>query len=358
MTSQNKLFRYISRLKNRDFKKQVQEEKKQKYLFREDQEEHFFSKRNSFAVWKKHKLMPYSNFFGKGIELFDRYVFESKILSILGGILLWLSGYIIFFSPYFQVSPSNVIIESITPWVDLNIAYRSIEDIYSESLLFLDEEATALKIKQSLKNIAHIRIDKLYPNGLKILLTGSPIPYRVTIYGISNRTWWLSENGVLIPIGNWGLQYATGTNLQDMEIVSDPLRNEELLDYKQVIDDTTMYQIRSTLTLFQEQFQDLTVQKIRYLSVENELHLLLNSKTLIILSIHYNPEKSDQENKDDERIRFVSLLRYFEEAKWEILNGSITYIDGRIARKLFVCREKIICRDNLISVYGSVYSQE
>lgn len=100
-----------------------------------------------------------------------------------------------------------------------------------------------------------------------------------------------------------------------MEIVSDPLRNEELLDYKQVIDDTTMYQIRSTLTLFQEQFQDLTVQKIRYLSVENELHLLLNSKTLIILSIHYNPEKSDQENKDDERIRFVSLLRYFEEAK-------------------------------------------
>lgn len=88
MTSQNKLFRYISRLKNRDFKKQVQEEKKQKYLFREDQEEHFFSKRNSFAVWKKHKLMPYSNFFGKGIELFDRYVFESKILSILGGILL------------------------------------------------------------------------------------------------------------------------------------------------------------------------------------------------------------------------------------------------------------------------------
>ncbi len=98
-------------------------------------------------------------------------IFQSKALSYIGGTLIILSGYIIFFSPYFQVSPSNVLIESVSPGVDLNIAYRSIEDIYGKSLFFLDEEMTALSIKKSLKNIDYIRIEKLYPNGLKILIT-------------------------------------------------------------------------------------------------------------------------------------------------------------------------------------------
>jgi hypothetical protein len=107
---------------------------------------------------------------------------------------------------------------------------------------------------------------------------------------------------------------STGT-LQEIEIISDPLRNEELLDYKQVIDDGTMYQIRTTIALFREQFIDFSIEKIRYFSVENELHVQLNSKTLIILTIVSDPDKTEKENKDDERARFISLLRYFDEAK-------------------------------------------
>ena len=81
-------------------------------------------------LWKKQKLLPFNNFILYSKDIFEKYLFETKLIGIIGGVLLSLSGYIIFFSPYFEISPSNVLIESLTPGLDLNIAYRSIEDYY------------------------------------------------------------------------------------------------------------------------------------------------------------------------------------------------------------------------------------
>ncbi len=65
MISLAKALKYITRVKNRDFRKQIEDEKKQKYLFREDVEKSILKKRNSFFVWKKKAILPYTNFFGK-----------------------------------------------------------------------------------------------------------------------------------------------------------------------------------------------------------------------------------------------------------------------------------------------------
>jgi hypothetical protein len=55
-----------------------------------------------------------------------------------------------------------------------------------------------MTIQKSLKNISKITIDKLYPNGIKVLLTGAPITYTVQIAG-TEKEWGMSENGVLVP---------------------------------------------------------------------------------------------------------------------------------------------------------------
>ena len=96
------------------------------------------------------------------------------------------------------MSPSHVLIEASNEGIDVSVAYRAVEDIYGTSLFFLDENNVAITIKKSLKNLAHLTIDKLYPNGVKILMTSTPIRYKTKIYGF-DREWEMSDNGVLIP---------------------------------------------------------------------------------------------------------------------------------------------------------------
>jgi hypothetical protein len=352
MTFLTKITKYIAHLKNRNFRNQIKEEKQQKYLFRDDVVKAPIKKRNPFFMWKKKKILPYTNFFWKGIDYIDNLFFESKILSYIWWFLLSLSVYIIFFSPYFQVSPSNIIIESINPWVDLNIAYRSIENIYGKSLLFLDEESTAMNIKNSLKNVAHIRIEKLYPNGLKILITGSPIPYKTTIIGF-NKIWWLSENGVLIPniiTGSWSQKY------QDLEITSESLKWEIFLDYKQIIDEGTMQSIQKVIDLFKNEFTTLEIIKIRYFIQEDELHILIKNWWVILFSIQNNKKWEADNRLENLWASFIGLLRYLEDHEGELISWSIVYIDARIPKKIFICRDKILCKNNLISIYWATYS--
>jgi hypothetical protein len=62
--------------------------------------------------------------------------------------LITLSGYIIFLSPYFKISPNNVLIEAMGDGIDMTIAYRAMEDTYGKSIFFLDETDTALILKK------------------------------------------------------------------------------------------------------------------------------------------------------------------------------------------------------------------
>jgi hypothetical protein len=51
-------------------------------------------------------------------------------MSIIGLILIFLSVYIVIFSPYFKISPNRVIVEAMSPGIDIAIAYRTLESTY------------------------------------------------------------------------------------------------------------------------------------------------------------------------------------------------------------------------------------
>jgi hypothetical protein len=76
------------------------------------------------------------------------------MMSMVGLMLILLSVYIVAFSPYFKISPNQVMVEAMTPGVDIGIAYRSLEGIYGQSIFLLDEADIALRLKLSMHNLA------------------------------------------------------------------------------------------------------------------------------------------------------------------------------------------------------------
>ncbi len=349
----SKIKGHLGKRSNREFKKQVQEEKKQKYLFSEDLTDKYRSSRAGFIMRKKRAIAPYTNMFWEHVWVMRERFRESRILAYIGITLIALSGYIVLLSPYFRVSPSHVLLEASNEWVDVSVAYRAIEDIYWQSIFLLDEEAVALTLKDSLKNISHISIDKLYPSGLKVLMTGSPIVYETRITGFE-RTWRMSENGVLIPktTQSWG----TGTELKQMEIISESLKGEVFFDYKQVISDEKMLLITRIMEIFSLEWPDAKVSKLRYFARENELHLTLTSGTTILLTLEADGNIWDY-NKKIENIKnqLIWIRTYVGKYNQALTDGSNAYIDARVVKKLFTCRDQETCKNNLIRVYGDTY---
>jgi hypothetical protein len=193
------LTKFIHRFRDRDFRRQTEERKEKQYLFRANNpvgknrgkksiKDFFSSPKN-----KKIALSPYTSFFQKGIGKSEKESLYTIALGYIGGFLILASIYVIFFSPYFQLSPTKIAIETQSPGIDLSIAYRAMEDQYYQSLFFLDEKQIGITLKKYLKNISKISVDKLYPSGLKILIDGYPIRYTATITGLE-KSWAMTEN--------------------------------------------------------------------------------------------------------------------------------------------------------------------
>lgn len=349
----SKIKKYLSRGHDKEFRKQVLSEKKQKYLFSDSTTDKYRSSRSGFLIQKKRAIAPYANSFGMNLEKVQKTIKDSKILAFMGLFLIFLSGYVVFFSPYFRVSPSHVLIEARNDGIDINVAYRAIEEIYGKSLFLLDEEELGQILKQSLKNLSNLTIDKLYPNGVKVLMTSTPITYHARILGF-DREWRMSNNGVLIPkLPNT----ASGTlSTTPVEIISVSLRGEVFFDYKQVISDERMLIMNRIIEIFGTEWPDLKIEKIRYFDQENEVHLMLTGNTQILMTLEAEGNRDNYQSRiENTKDQLTGLKTYIETHPGELSDSSITYIDARIVKKIFVCKPRETCTNNLITIYGETY---
>ncbi len=272
-------------------------------------------------------------------------------MSVIGAILIFLTGYIVLFSPYFKISPSQVIVEAMTPGVDIAIAYRTLEWIYGDSIFLIDETAVANNLKSHLKNITSISINRLYPNGIKVLITGAPILFDTTITGIPDKKWWISKNGVFVPetdLNDIKIQY-------HLNITSRALIGDFFLNYKQGIEEYNMEIISRIFEIFISEWPDLKLIRSGYFEWENELHMILESGTKIILALQNDKENQPWTIPKNILDELVTLRTYISSNRVHLTDGSISYIDARIPGKLFVCSDKIICQKNLILIYGEAY---
>lgn len=353
MDSLNKIKTYISwltRSSEKRWKKEVQIEKKQKYLFGAGENSTRFersrntSKVQSTIAWYR----VFSTFFQEQIATGDLVKNYGYIMSMIGLMLILLSVYIVAFSPYFKISPNQVMVEAMTPWVDIGIAYRSLEGIYGQSIFLLDEADIARRLQLSLRNLERVSIDRYYPNGVKVLITGTPILLDTTITGIDAKRWWLSNNGILIPEKDlWDTKVK-----YHLDIVKPALIGDLFLSYKQAIEESDMHTILEILQIFSTEWSTLTLDHSRYYGAENELHLILKSGTHIILALQDDSESRNWTTPKNIIDQITTLRTYISENTAKIIDESIVYIDARIPFKLFVCSDKILCQKNLSLIYG------
>ncbi len=341
---------FSKRYKNRGFHSEIKKEKQQKYLFR-DTPSHMKTKRWGILREKKKVLRPFTSFFQEKISS-NLLIFqeENKTLWYIGVTIIALCIYIFLFSPYFQISPSKVLIEAENDGIDINIAYRAIEDIYEQNLFFFDEGLLAMNLKKYQHNIETVSIDRLYPNGLKIIIKSYPILYKTTISWRWEKYWWLSANGVFIPTLEQKLDW-----LQWFDVIAN-ISEDELLDYKNIVPEEKIIAITKVVEIFKQEWWDIKIGKIRFLAEENEFHISLENGGRLLFSLQdFAINRNEADIYKNLKNQLLTLKTYIEKYRSVLSSDGLIYIDVRIPWKIFVCRVKDICSKNLELIYWNNY---
>lgn len=318
----------LGKFQNRKFSKQVAAEKSKKYLVARARK-----KTPVLEIYNRARrgayLRPfYSAFQNTGYDY--RIIFGALgIFMIIGSI------YILIFSTYFQVLPSRVIIERNDTHSDINIAYRSIEEIYGKSFWLIEESDVAERIRSLQKNIESVKLERIMPNIIRILIQSSPLHYTASFQGAS-KTYNLSENGVLIP------SRSQDSELKRLTIHSIELSESPYLDYKEAIPPTSIKYLMQAEDIFAKEFSKSAVTSINFYVVENEFHLLLENGTRILLVCNSSLEK-----------QLLGLKVGLENMPGLLTTDEYYYVDARVIGKLFVCKDPVQCQRNLNKLYGN-----
>lgn len=217
--SMQKAIRYW---KNRKFRQEIALEKKKRYLF--DTHKSDLGDPSLFTFFRAKKRFYY---FNTVINVLEQNKDRFRLSFVLiGTFLLVSSSYILFFSPYFRISPSKVIIERLDPITDINIAYKSIEDIYSTSIFSVESGDVLSKLTSLQKNIKHVEISRLFPNGLKIIIESYKPQFFVRFPG-TEKTYAITSNGILV------YQKMNDSSLYPLDLVDSNFTEMSFIDYKE-----------------------------------------------------------------------------------------------------------------------------
>lgn len=339
----------LKKRKNKNFRESIEGERSQKYLIR-DHIKPSVKKKWSFFQREWNRLSPLARYLGDKIQITQDFSQRQQFyLKSIGIFLILASTYIIVYSPYFLLSPSKVLIEAEDDGIDISIAYRSIEELYGKNILTLDEEAVAQTIKLSQKNISQVRIDTLYPNNIKILLTGFPVIFSADIESIENKKWGMSENGILIPYDD--LSYSDQT-IKHIHIIDQSITEDDLIDYREIISSEYAQLIKKMITGFETTWPELEISKITYRKRENEVHIGLKNKTLILVTLQDFTRKTGEVITYKQLTQqFQNLQTFIDNHKNDLYQWAYTYIDTRIPGRVFSCRDRAICERNLAFIY-------
>lgn len=268
----------------------------------------------------------YTNFFQRSIDKIAYNGDLRHIMGLVGVFLFAIILYIVAFSPYFKISPSKVVIESLSDGIDTSIVGRAAEIAYGKSIFTLDEGVIAKNIQKNLQNTEHIRIDRLFPNGIKILIKSLPNQSDATIFGVENKRFGLSSNGVLVPISD-----LTNTEFKrHLQFISTELQSELFFGYKKIISDRTALVINKIFELFEKEWTDLLIVQANYFAVERELHLILESNTKIIFALQAESGANSETFSNNLLGQLVTLQTYMSENRAKLSDGSLIYLDVRI----------------------------
>jgi hypothetical protein len=92
----------------------------------------------------------------------------------------------------------------------------------------------------------------------------------------------MSENGILIPYDDMSVK---DLSVKHIHIVDQTLNEDSLIDYREIISSEYAQLIQRMIASFETTWKDLEIENITYRKRENEVHIGLKNRTLILLTL-------------------------------------------------------------------------
>lgn len=305
-----KKFNFLKKKKRRHINKNTN-------FFRNDKDSaKFKSSRNNFKLFKS--KLEFTN--DKKITNIHIYYY---LLSFL---LIVMLNYLLFFSHYFAIKNIEILRED--PLININIAYRSVDDFRYRQILLTDTSQIKNNLIESQKFIKNVNIRRVLPNTLKINLTAHQWAFQSEIKW---NQYTITQNWIAIP--------NIDETLTPLNIYW--LSWEFLIDYKRVLTENEIFRINYILNEIRVLFNE-TKQDIRYYKNENELLIKVESFWYLIFDLTQNLDEQ------------ISKLRIFNNEYKNNISHEIIYIDLRIIEKIYYCtsRTRNSCNQSLRYLYN------
>lgn len=249
-------------------------------------------------------------------------------------IIIFLVIISVLFWPNFSVKNIEIIKKDNITNIDLS--YRSIDDIRWESIFFINKKDIKDKLINYQKNIKNIDIEVVLPNTVKINIES----YKALFNSEINwKKYIITENWTAIPTKEWNQE------IWEINIKSIKNNNISLIDYKNIFDTKFISSIYILKKKLEENIINIEVNKITYYEIEREAHFYINNDTIIIFDLNWDINK---------QIQAISIFSKENEYNIDISKPWIVYIDLRINDKIFYCpiENESQCKKNLKDIYN------
>jgi len=299
------------------FKRNNKKEKSKLYV-QESSKTKYKSKRNKFKLFTK--KLEFENTFNE-IKNINTYYY------VIWGFLIFSSAYVLFFSHYFSVKNIDIIRQDNI--INIDLSYKSIENIRYKPILFVDKESIKKSLITHQPNIKEIYIRKILPDNIKIILTSYNSNF---IFENDNKFYEITDNWVVIPSKQ-------KENLIKLDIKS--LSNIWIIDYKKIFNQNHILKIRNIIELLKEKNSFIEIKSLVFYKKEAELHIINQNWTIIIFDL----------NKDI--LVQIEKLNIFYKQYVNKIKYWIIYLDLRINEKIIYCSKEneFQCKQNLKSIY-------
>lgn len=311
------LKKYVQSFKKSSFKKE--REKERRRLFFASTSQSTFKRRKKLSI-----KIP--NFF-RNIH-FDKRVLKYVYLTIVISLIWWLL--FIIYWPIFIIKQIEILRQD--EITNINIAYRSIDDLRGKSILLVNSQNIAEKLKSYQKNIKEVSITKVLPDGLHISIQSYKSIFNIKM---NDKTYLVTENGVLAP-GKFE------SELPELKMLDKNKKVPIILDYKQILSPVSIANIYLIYDKLKANLIGISLKDIYYFSQERELHVDLENGTKLIFDLEWNiPDE-------------IKKLLIFHKEQSNLKKVPFVYIDLRIKNKIFFCgmESEYQCKSNLTRIYS------
>jgi len=255
--------------------------------------------------------------------------FNNKILINIG-FLLFL-GFILFliFWPILRVNKIEITRKDYI--TNINIAYKSVDDIRWKSIFLVNFDNIKQKLKKYQPDIKDVKLKIAFPNLLKIEISSYSGLFNTDIKW---KNYIITYNGILVPLKKY-------SEIRNIKIIYSKLDNIRIPDYKKVFDSKYINNINSMVNKLEENIVTVKIKSILYYVNEREVHLITDSGIRLIY---------DLTQSVDNQIKKTVILnkQYYKINKW-----SLVYIDFRVKGKIYYCslKTKSVCKDHIKRIY-------